>query len=238
MAAKRLRALPTPDRPRVARRVAAGHHPGSAALALRLEYTALALNPRMNLFGAVSGWDLAARHGLTAALSEADLQLDVVLWALYDVRRTYTRSRQRNASCLARGGPAAGNYLRMAGPSHAVHRQTSLAYPTIEVSPAEVDVIDLSQLIRDLREELEQAVADAPPGGLRFKLGPIELEVNLIVEQSASGGAKVRFWVLDLSADASIDRSVAQKIKLTLRPHIGESDDEPDVSDQPDSDEI
>lgn len=80
-------------------------HPASGALALRLEHTAIALNPRMKLFGANTAWDLAVEHGLTSALDTARRHLGTGRCALYEVRRAFTAPARalRSIRILAEG---------------------------------------------------------------------------------------------------------------------------------------
>jgi hypothetical protein len=78
-------------------------------------------------------------------------------------------------------------------------------------------MIELASVVRDLRGELEQAVAAGEDEALRFELGPIELEVAVAVERSAGGGGKVRFWVAELGADGRSDTTRTQRITLTRR---------------------
>jgi hypothetical protein len=81
-----------------------------------LEYTALALNPRMALFGAHTGWDLAETHRLTTVLAAARRRLAAARWAVYEVRRTYTgpSSAMRSVRVLA-DGPRAAMRTALAG---------------------------------------------------------------------------------------------------------------------------
>ena len=62
-------------------------------------------------------------------------------------------------------------------------------------------MIELAEVIRGLREELQRAIAAGEGEALRFELGPIELEVSVAVQASAQAGAKVRFWVVELGAE-------------------------------------
>ncbi len=55
-------------------------------------------------------------------------------------------------------------------------------------------VIELSELIRELRRELNQAIAAGRDEPLRFELGPVEVEVTVGVDSKGTAGAKVRFW--------------------------------------------
>ncbi|MFL6111113.1 MAG: trypco2 family protein [Catenulispora sp.] len=81
-------------------------------------------------------------------------------------------------------------------------------------------MIELGSVIKDLRAELEEAIVAGADSALRFELGPIELEVSVALERSGGGQAKVRFWVMDLGADAKTDASSTQKVKLTLTPRL------------------
>ncbi|GGM16222.1 trypco2 family protein [Dactylosporangium sucinum] len=91
-------------------------------------------------------------------------------------------------------------------------------------------MIELSDVIRDLRSELEAAVDAAPADGLRFELGPIELEVSVGLDRSGGASAKVRFWVLDLGPEGSVKHASTQRVKLTLQPRLGDSGRSPYVS--------
>ena len=95
-----------PSRPEWAQRWR--DHPAAAALGLRLEYGALALNPRMRLFGSTSARSLATDLGLDEALAYADRRLASARWALIDVRRVYTgtTAAMRSVRTLARGSRA------------------------------------------------------------------------------------------------------------------------------------
>jgi hypothetical protein len=81
-------------------------------------------------------------------------------------------------------------------------------------------MVELAELIGDLREELTRAVNAAPATGLRFELGPIGLEVSVTVSKEAKPGAKVRFWVIEAGVDSSLSHTAAQKITLTLQPSV------------------
>ena len=81
-------------------------------------------------------------------------------------------------------------------------------------------MIELDEVIGELRRELQQAM-DAGEGQLlRFELGPVELEATVAVEKGGGGGAKVRFWVIELGGDAKVTQSSTQRIKLALQPRL------------------
>lgn len=77
---------------------------------------------------------------------------------------------------------------------------------------------DLTSVIRQLRAELNEALAGAEGERLRFELGPVEVALTVTVGREASPGAKVRFWVVEAGADARLSRESVQEIKLVLTP--------------------
>jgi Trypsin-co-occurring domain 2 len=81
-------------------------------------------------------------------------------------------------------------------------------------------MIELAEVIGELRRELQQAMAAGEGEPLRFELGPVELEATVAVEKGGGGGAKVRFWVIELGGDAKASQSSTQRIKLALQPRL------------------
>ena len=84
-------------------------------------------------------------------------------------------------------------------------------------------VIELSEMISELRRELDQAIDAGAGERLRFELGPVEVEVTVGVDSKGTAGAKVRFWVVELGGDAEVARSSLQRVKLTLQPRLAGS---------------
>jgi Trypsin-co-occurring domain 2 len=81
-------------------------------------------------------------------------------------------------------------------------------------------MIELASVIRDLREELERAVAAAEGAALRFELETVELEVTVAVERSGEAGARARFWVLEANAGGAAAATSTQRLTLALRPTL------------------
>jgi hypothetical protein len=81
-------------------------------------------------------------------------------------------------------------------------------------------MIELNEVITELRRELQQAMRAGEDEPLRFELGPVELEATVAVEKGGGGGAKVRFWVIELGGDAKASQSSTQRIKLALQPRL------------------
>ena len=84
-------------------------------------------------------------------------------------------------------------------------------------------MIELSEVIANLRSELDTARREGTGKDLRFELGPVELELSIAVEKTAGGTAKVRFWVVELGTDGKISSSSTQRIKLILNPRLTEA---------------
>ena len=78
--------------------------------------------------------------------------------------------------------------------------------------------LELASVLRQLRMELNEAMADAEGERLRFELGPVELTLTMTIGREATPGAKIRFWVVEAGADAKISREAVQDIKLMLTP--------------------
>ena len=78
--------------------------------------------------------------------------------------------------------------------------------------------LELASVVRQLRADLNEALDDADGERLRFELGPVELTLSLTVGREAAPGAKIRFWVVEAGADATISREAVQDIKLVLTP--------------------
>lgn len=93
-------------------------------------------------------------------------------------------------------------------------------------------VIELASVIRDLRDELEQAVVVGQDRALRFELGPIELEVAVAIERSGGASGKVRFFVLELGTDGKTAATTTQRIKLSLAPRLAGTGATPYISGQ------
>ena len=78
--------------------------------------------------------------------------------------------------------------------------------------------VELASVVRQLRAELNEALADAEGERLRFQVGPVELSLTMTVGREASPSAKIRFWVIEAGADAKLSREAVQEIKLVLTP--------------------
>ena len=92
-------------------------------------------------------------------------------------------------------------------------------------------MIELSEMISELRRELDQAIDAGADERLRFQLGPVEVEVTVGLDSKGQAGAKVRFWVVELGGETDVARSSLQRIKLTLQPRLVGLKARPEISD-------
>lgn len=81
-------------------------------------------------------------------------------------------------------------------------------------------MLELSTVIRELRAELTKAIESARDEPLRFGIGPIELEVTMVVTEETAGNGKVKFWVVETGADAKRSEGGTHRVKLVLTPEV------------------
>lgn len=81
-----------------------------------------------------------------------------------------------------------------------------------------ITLIDLVDVIRDLRSQIGQAQVASAGEDLQFEVGPIELEMSVAVTAEVSGQAKVRFYVLELGGGGKDSEVSTQRMKITLTP--------------------
>nr|BEK71129.1 hypothetical protein KPHV_83560 [Kitasatospora purpeofusca] len=79
-------------------------------------------------------------------------------------------------------------------------------------------MIELSVIVRELRQQLATAPADGRDEAVRFELGPVELEATVAVSREGGADAKVRLWVVDASTNGKYTQARTQRITVTLVP--------------------
>jgi Trypsin-co-occurring domain 2 len=85
-----------------------------------------------------------------------------------------------------------------------------------------METIPLRDTIQALRAEIMQAAEAASTQSVRFELGPIEMEFQVVVKKEGGGEAKLGFHIL--AADATLGGSGklasegTQKVKFVLNP--------------------
>lgn len=78
--------------------------------------------------------------------------------------------------------------------------------------------LELANVIRHLREELDEALHQGTDQRLRFELGPLELSLSFTVGKASTPGAKMRFWVVEAGTETTFLNESVQTIKLVLTP--------------------
>ncbi|MFF4786134.1 trypco2 family protein [Streptomyces griseorubiginosus] len=84
-------------------------------------------------------------------------------------------------------------------------------------------MIELSEMIRELRREFTVALSDGHGERVRFELGPVEVEASVTISKEAGGDARLRFLVMESGASAKLAHAATQRITFTLQPRIAES---------------
>lgn len=77
----------------------------------------------------------------------------------------------------------------------------------------------LADAVQTLRDELNQAAAQASDQGLTFKVGPIqmEFEVQFRADAKAKGGFSA--WIATGEVEAGAGHTSTNKVTFTLTPH-------------------
>ncbi|MFI9149861.1 trypco2 family protein [Streptomyces sp. NPDC053367] len=88
-------------------------------------------------------------------------------------------------------------------------------------------MIELSDLIREVRRQLTAAAADGADETVRFEVGPVEIEASVAVTHEAGADAKVRLWVVDTGANGKYTQAQTQRVTVTLTPGTVAAPDAP-----------
>jgi hypothetical protein len=83
---------------------------------------------------------------------------------------------------------------------------------------SEVPAVPLADLIFQLRSDLSYAAWQGESNDLKFVVGPVELELAVVVDASRGASGKAALWVLDVGAEAKHATQVTHRIRLTLQP--------------------
>ena len=80
------------------------------------------------------------------------------------------------------------------------------------------EALTLADLIFQLRGDLNLAAWQGEGKGPRFVVGPIELELSVVVDTSRQGSVAAKLVLVDVSAGGAQSSQVSHRVKLTLRP--------------------
>jgi hypothetical protein len=76
----------------------------------------------------------------------------------------------------------------------------------------------LVDVVRQLRVDLANAVAEAAGEMIQFEVGPIEAELSVEFEREGKVGGKITAWVVEFSGEAKMTETRGHRIKLSLQP--------------------
>lgn len=83
------------------------------------------------------------------------------------------------------------------------------------------DAFRLSDLLIQLRRDLQAVRAADPAADLKFELGEVELELQIVAEKQAGANAEAGWWILKAGASANNADTATQTLKLKLKPVDG-----------------
>ena len=83
---------------------------------------------------------------------------------------------------------------------------------------AEVPMVGLAECIRALRDELVEAEEAGAGSDIRFRLKPIMLTVQTVVQRETGGSGKIRWWLVEASAEGKLVSGSTQTLQLQLKP--------------------
>jgi len=78
--------------------------------------------------------------------------------------------------------------------------------------------VRLSDLIEDLRNELQGAASKGAGQDLVFEIEKAELEAKVVVSKTGTADAKVQFWVVSAGGGYEHKGEETHTVKLTLLP--------------------
>ncbi|NUP44605.1 MAG: hypothetical protein HOY76_48155 [Streptomyces sp.] len=81
-------------------------------------------------------------------------------------------------------------------------------------------MIELAEMLRELRQELNSSMAAGGSGPVRFELGEVQVEATVAVGRKAGATGKVGFWVVEAGADAQVESARTHRISITMQPKL------------------
>jgi len=83
-----------------------------------------------------------------------------------------------------------------------------------------VDKLPLTEIVVELRRQLEEARKRAEDGRLKLTVEAIDLELQVTASSSTEGGGSFKFWVISGDARTKVAAESIQKVHLRLKPHF------------------
>ena len=80
------------------------------------------------------------------------------------------------------------------------------------------EMVDLSEALKQLRHQLEEAQQEGSDKAIRFLTKSIEVELSIAFKNEVEGGVGVNAWFVDLSGKGKVGSETGHKLTLTLEP--------------------
>ena len=90
-------------------------------------------------------------------------------------------------------------------------------------------MLELAEVVRELRGEIMRAMAAGEGEVLQFEVGIVDLELTLAVKRESGGKAGIKFYVFELGGDVNVESAKTQKLTLRLNPRMAGSGETPRI---------
>jgi hypothetical protein len=77
---------------------------------------------------------------------------------------------------------------------------------------------ELAEAIAAVREQLSRAQKEGADEDLRFRVGPVELEFDMVMSRTAGAQGGLKVYVLTLGAKGEWTSGSTHRVKVTLQP--------------------
>jgi len=85
-----------------------------------------------------------------------------------------------------------------------------------------VTEIGLADAIRALRAEIVESMKDAEKQPVRLRLGTVDMEFEVAVEEGVEGDAGIKFWVVNAGMKASDSTTRTHTVRVQLHPALAD----------------
>jgi hypothetical protein len=80
----------------------------------------------------------------------------------------------------------------------------------------DIQKLGLKETLEALRIEISESISEG--NEIRFEMGEIELEMQVVIEKSKEGKGGVKFWVVEMGGGMAAKDSITHKIKIPFKP--------------------
>ncbi len=78
--------------------------------------------------------------------------------------------------------------------------------------------LGLRETVEALRREVSETILVAEGKEVRFEMGEIELEFQVVIEQTSEVNGGIKFWVVELGGGSTEKNAAIHKVKIPLKP--------------------